>query len=99
MKRQQAELDNATRCYLCRHEFTKNELKGPKVRDHDHITGDFLGAAHRQCNWERPVNFLIPVLFHNFLGYDAQLIVHEFGKRHDCEIKFIGQNMEKYLQV
>ena len=97
--RQQAEFDNATRCYLCRHEFMKNELKGPKVRDHDHITGEFLGAAHRQCNLERPVRFQIPVFFHNFRGYDAHLIVHEFGKRPDREIKVIGQNMEKYLQV
>ena len=27
------------------------------------------------------------------------MIVHEFGKRLDSEIKVIGQNMEKYLQV
>ena len=97
--RQQAKFDNATRCYFCRHEFTKHEQKGPKVRDHDHITGDFLGAAHRQCNLERAVSFQIPVFLHNFRGYDAHLIVHEFGKRSDREIKVIRQNMEKYLQV
>ena len=39
------------------------------------------------------------MFFHNFRGYDAHLLVHEFGKRPDCEIKVIGQNMEKYLQV
>ena len=36
---------------------------------------------------------------HNFRGYDAHLIVHEFKKRPNREIKVIGQNMEKYLQV
>ena len=97
--RQQAKFDNATRCYICRHEFTKHELKGAKVRDYDHITGDFLGAAHRQCNLERAVSFQITVFFHIFRGYDTHLIVHEFGKRSDREIKVIGQNMEKYLQV
>ena len=97
--RQQEEYDNATRCYICRHEFVEGEETGPKVRDHDHIMGWFIGAAHRQCNLERPVSFKIPVFFHNFRGYDAHLIVHEFGKRRDREIKVIGQNMEKYLQV
>ena len=91
---QQAEFDNATHCYLCRHEFKKNEMMGPKVRDYDHITGDFFGAAHRQCNLEPQVSFQIPVFFHNFRGYDAYLIVHEFGKRPDREIKVIGQNMK-----
>ena len=95
--RQQEEYDNATRCYICRHEFVDDEAKGPKV--HDNITGWFIDAAHRQCNLERFVSFKIPVFFHNFRGYDAQLIVHEFGKRPDREIKVIGQNMEKYLQV
>ena len=95
--RQQGEYDNATRCYICRHEFVEGEANGPKVRHHDHITGLFIGGAHRQCNLERLVSFKIPVFFHNFRGYNAHLIVHEFGKRPDRDIKVIGQNMEKYL--
>ena len=94
---QQEEYDNATRCYICRHEFVENEAKGFKVRDYDHITTWFICAANRQCNLERPVSFKIPVVLQNFSGYDAHLIVHEFGKRHDREIKVICQNMEKYL--
>ena len=97
--RQQEEYNNAIRCYICYHEFVEGEAKGPTVRDYDDITGWFIGAAHRQCNLERPVSFKIPVLFHNIRGYDAHLIVHEFGKRPDREIKVIGQNMEKYLHV
>ena len=61
--------------------------------------GWFIGAAHRQCNLERSVRFKISVFFNNFRGYDAQLIVHEFGKRPDHKIKVIGQNIEKFLQV
>ena len=97
--REQEEYDNASLFYICRHEFVNGEATGPKVRDHDHITGWVIGAAYRQCNLERPVSFKIPVFFHNFRGYNAHLIVHEFGKRHDCEIKVIKQNMEKYLQA
>ena len=48
--RQKKEYDNATRFYICRHEFVQSEAKGLKVSDHDHITGWLLGAAHRQCN-------------------------------------------------
>ena len=77
----QEEYENATKCYICRHAFEVNDPKGTKVRDHDHITGFLFGAAYRQCNLERPVCFRIPVLFYNFRGYDAHLIVHKFGKR------------------
>ena len=93
------EYENATECYICRQPFEKDDQKGPKVRDHDHITGFFIVAAHRHCNLERVISFRIPVSFHNFRGYDAHLIVHEIGKRPDREIKVIGQNKEKYLQM
>lgn len=55
--RQQAEFDNAMGCYLYWHEFTKDDLKGLKVRDYDYITGEFIGAAHRECNFVWPVSF------------------------------------------
>ena len=45
--RQLEEYANATRCNICRHEFVDSEATGPKVCDHDHITGWFIGAAHR----------------------------------------------------
>ena len=67
MKRMSAqkreEYDNATECYICRQPFKEDNLKGPKVCDHDHITEFFIGAAHRYCNLERPISFRIPVFF------------------------------------
>ena len=36
---------NATQCYIC----TK-QLGDDKVRDHCHITGNYRGAAHNECN-------------------------------------------------
>ena len=50
------EYDNATRCYICCHELVEGEAKSPKVCDHNHITGWFIGAAYRQCKLERPVS-------------------------------------------
>ena len=97
--RKQEEYDNGTRFNICSHEFVDGEAKGPKVLDHDHITGWFIGAANRQSNLKRTVSFKISVFFHNFRGYDGHLIVHEFGKRPDRKIKVIGQNMEKYHHV
>ena len=42
---QQEEYDNTTRCYICRDEFVEGKSKSPKVREYDHITGCFIGAA------------------------------------------------------
>ena len=35
----QDKFDNATQCYICRHEFIEGEAKRRKVRDNDNITG------------------------------------------------------------
>ena len=70
------EYENAKLCYLCRFEFLEDDYRKCKVRDHDHLTSNFLGAAHRKCNIKRPVKYLISVFFQNFRGYDSHLIVH-----------------------
>ena len=37
----------ATHCYICKKGFVENAKKSQtKVRDHDHFTGKFRGAAH-----------------------------------------------------
>ena len=94
------EFVRANTCYLCRNAFLKeDDPLGHRVRDLDQITGNYLGAAHRQCNIERPVKYQIPVFIHNFRGYDSHLIVHQFRFYKDRKIIVIGQNMEKYLQT
>ena len=39
----------ATVCYLCNKAFGKDHGL-LKVRDHDHRTGAYRGAAHQKCN-------------------------------------------------
>ena len=43
---------------------------------HSHITGEIIGYAHDFCNWKvRENNFLIPLIGHNFLGFDIYYMV------------------------
>ncbi len=84
----------ATGCYQCHNEFTDNN---PKVRDHDHLTGSFRGAAHRTCNLKLTTEYKIPVFFHNFRGYDSHLLVWGLAKYPNSKLSVIGQGVEKYL--
>ena len=86
----------ATTCRIC-----TNPLAEGKVRDHCHITGNYVGAAHDECNLNYRINsksWKPPVLIQNLKRYDGHLIVKslksEFGK-----VWVIPQNMEKYLSL
>ena len=89
----------AEECWLC-----ENPLGGEKVRDHDHLTGKYRGAAHNICNInckQRSSSF-VPIFFHNFSGYDCQLIFQElliqaFEKGY--EPKIIPKSLENYVSV
>jgi hypothetical protein len=82
-------------CYLCEEAFIKNN---PKVRDHDHLTGKYRGAAHQDCNLQLRVPNFIPVLFHNLSRYDLHLIVRALAVD-DKEIKVIANNEEGYISL
>ena len=52
-----------------------------KVRDHDHITGEYLGAACASCNIQRVLkNQFVPLFFHNGKNYDLHHIIKEITK-------------------
>ena len=76
-----------------------NEKSRQKVRDHDHLTGKFRGAAHSSCNLLVRKSYKIPVFFHNFRGYDSHLLVHALSNYQDREVNVIGQGLEKYLSL
>ena len=93
----------AEECWLCEQLFTEGtELR--KVRDHDHLTGKYRGAAHNICNiqsQQRSSSF-VPIFFHNFSGYDCHLIFEElliqaFEKGY--EPKIFPKSMENYVSV
>ena len=81
------------RCWICDKGFTE---KDPKVRDHDHYTGKFRGAAHNSCNLKFRRPKFTPVIFHNLAGYDAHLFIKNLGVS-EGNIDCIPNNEEKYI--
>ena len=64
-------------CWLCEKEFKLNEMKkNPVVKDHRFLTGKFRGLAHNSWNLitRKAHTSIVPILFHNFSGYDYYLI-------------------------
>ena len=68
------------------------------VRDHCHWTGKFRGAAHQTCNRLFRKTYKIPLISHNFTGYDSH---HVFiNKSHlDQPLKVKAINMEISISI
>ena len=86
-------------CWLC-----ENPLGEDTVRDHDHLTGKYRGAAHNKCNLncKKKSSSFVPIFFHNFSGYDCHLIFEELltqAYKMGCEPKIIPKSMENYVSV
>ena len=96
---EEVQFEQAEECWLC-----EATLGDDKVRDHDHLTGKYRGAAHNICNiqsQQRSSSF-VPIFFHNFSGYDCHLIFEElliqaFEKGY--EPKIIPKSMENYVSI
>ena len=78
-------------CAIC-----KGLLTGETVKDHDHLTGEFRGATHNQCNMQYQLPKFVPVIFHNLSGYDSHLFIKQLGKTQG-NINCIPNNEEKYI--
>ena len=95
---QEADFQAATHCYMCEELFYEKEENWCKVRDHNHATGEYRGAAHLICNLNKRRTTHIPVFFHNLRGYDSHLImqgIHRYANKK--RINLIPSNMEKYV--
>ena len=95
---EETQFQAATHCYMCEKPFQKKTKNWGKVRDHNHASGAYRGAAHSICNLEKKRSKHIPIFFHNLRGYDAHLImrgIHRYAGRK--QIKVIPNNMEKYV--
>ena len=53
----------AKNCYICGSKFSWKNDAYQKVRDHDHRTGKYRGAAHSCCNINYFCNRYLPVFF------------------------------------
>ena len=107
-EKNERDYQNATKCHICSRKFKVGgkDIDGGKlkVRDHCHITGQYRGAAHSDCNLKWSIsaeNLQIPVIFHNLKGYDCHLIMQNIGHlvREGCnlDLSVIASNFEKYI--
>ena len=106
-KDDEEKFQKADKCHICEKEYNKTDVR---VRDQCHVTGQYRGSAHQDCNLNFRITDKIPVIFHNLRGYDSHFIMQEIGeiaKRHTytnkkgekCQmnINAIPNNMEKYM--
>ena len=66
-------------CWLCERKLDGEGEATHNVRDHDHLTGKYRGAAHNKCNLncKKKSSSFVPIFFHNFSGYDCHLIFED----------------------
>ena len=97
-----------TTCWLCEKEIKPKDVKeNPIVRDHCHLTGRFRGLAHNNCNLNtrKAHTSFVPILFHNFSGYDCHLIFEKLiNMATEKNIKInendiIAKSSENYISV
>ena len=70
-------------------------------RDHDHLTGKYIGPAHNSCNLnKRREKPFLSIFMHNFSGYDSHLILPFLTKKNfplKSALLDSFQNQEKNL--
>ncbi|XP_066585562.1 uncharacterized protein [Prorops nasuta] len=89
------EISEASFCHICEKPFSVNDIK---VRDHDHITGLFRGAAHNSCNINYKLKLDIPVIFHNLSNHDAHFLIHDITNSFNGNVKVIPlEKLANYL--
>ena len=80
-------------CHICEETISDEDIK---VKDHNHFTGKFVGAAHQSCNLKFKEPSFVPIVFHNLSGYDAHLFIKQLGVS-EGEINCIANTEEKYI--
>ncbi|XP_063243247.1 uncharacterized protein LOC134542710 [Bacillus rossius redtenbacheri] len=78
-------------CCYCTKTFT---VENYKVKDHNHISGDYIGAACNGCNLLRRRPKKLVIYFHN-LAYDQHFIIKQLG--YDSKEIFIIPHTEEKM--
>lgn len=81
-------------CHICDQPYKENE---PRVRDHSHLTGEYRGSAHANCNLQYQEARYIPVVFHNLSNYDAHFIVEKLASLVPGNVSIVPQNDQLYI--
>jgi hypothetical protein len=70
-----------------------------KVKDHDHINGNYRGPAHDSCNKKLRIGSFetkVPLICHNFRGYDSHPLMKVVSKFTADKLNCIPENIGKY---
>ena len=73
-----------------------------KVKDHDHISGNYQGPAHDACNKKLRIGSFetkVPLICHNFRGYDSHPLMKVVSKFTADKLKCIPENIGKYKAI
>ena len=73
---------------ICR--YCEKYIETDKVRDHCHLTGNYRGSAHSDCNLQvkqKDSNF-ITIGLHNFSNYDCHMFFKTLVDRKKDNVKF-----------
>ena len=86
---------------ICR--YCEKYIEINKVRDQCHLTGNYRGPAHNECNLQvkqKDSNF-ITISRHNFSNYDCHMFFKTLVDRNKDNVKFeiIPKTDEKYISV
>jgi hypothetical protein len=75
---EESDFEKTESCHICTEKLSVKKSKNNlKVRDHCHLTGKYLGAAHDSCNLQRRTRGFLTMYAHNFSGYDSHLILKD----------------------
>ena len=92
--KQNLEFWQASNCHICGKAFKPGDVR---VADHNHLTMEFRGASHRDCNLNFREVRVIPVLFHNLTGYDAHLFITKIATLVEGSVQLLAQTKERYI--
>ena len=93
-KEDEVMFQSATACNICDKVFMHDEMRH---RDHCHLTGVFLGAAHVACNVNRVVPSTFVLMSHNFTGFDSHFMVKSMTEdKRLNSLKALPYNTEKF---
>ena len=84
---------------ICR--YCEKYIETDKIRDHCHLTGNYKGPAHNECNLQvnqKDSNF-ITISLHNFSNYDCHMFFEQLvdGKKDKVKFEIIPKTDEKYI--
>lgn len=91
-------LDEDLYCFKCEEQYKEKH----KIREHNHLNGEYRGAACQSCNSKEGKNSkIIPVFFHNGSNYDFHFIIEELMKYEDeyNKVTPLAKNSEEYISI